>query len=96
MVKYQGVYPTAESIKNGTYNFWAAQVMGYLGSRIGGSTSKAAKLFDGLVAFVEADNVIDSTKTNLEYYLPAKADFWVLQKQMNVEKSSDFAYPTFK
>jgi len=92
IVKYNGVYPEAKTIKNGQYNFWAAQVMGYLGSKMCGTsgdfTCKGAKVFDGLVNFI--------TPGNLATYLPKKAAFWVTQSDMNVEKGSDFAYPSYK
>ncbi len=77
---YQGVAANSTNIKNGQYDFWAAQWL--YNNEIGDTKA----LIDELVLFA-------SDEANLP---SSKAEYWASQDAMNWEKADDFQYPKQK
>jgi len=76
-VAYQGEYPTADSITNSRYDFWTNE-QAYMNLSDPALTGAELTFINGLLACT----TIPSSETN----------FWVLQNNVNVQKSTDQAY----
>jgi ABC-type phosphate transport system substrate-binding protein len=83
-MKYMGVYPSRDAIKNGVYDFWSAQWI-YEDPQEP-SYALTHPVVEDLMAYAsDAANLPDT-----------KDEWWASQAEMKVEKANDFAYPKFK
>ncbi len=81
-VKYQGEEPTRINIRNGIYEFWAAQWM-FADPNEPVQGAKKLQFFNLLADFAaDPANIIGS-----------KAKYWAAQDEMKFFKSTDFSYP---
>ena len=76
-IAYQGEYPTADSITNSRYDFWTNE-WAYMNMNDPALTGPTT-FINGLLTYALAIPSIE-------------ANFWVLQNNMNFEKSTDQAY----
>lgn len=101
-LKYQGYLPTRENIKNGNYNFWAAQFTYYSLPELQSGTTEYPAGTEELVlgATAEGDSydgllVWAGQEANLTTAnFGPRALYWATQDEMNVEKAnSDRNFP---
>jgi hypothetical protein len=78
---YQGVAPSSTAIKNGQYDFWAAQWL--YSNEPAGATDD---MIDALVAFASIDANLPASKK----------PYWAAQTAMKWAKDNDFLYPVQK
>jgi len=76
-VAYQGEYPTADSVANNRYDFWTNE-QAYMNLSDPALTGVELTFINGLLAC----NTIPT----------AEVPFWVLQSNVNIQKSTDQAY----
>ena len=85
-LSYQGVDPTADTIRNGQYIFWSAQWL-YPDPDVDDTTSD---IIEAMVAFAsDGHNMPGADKTPIE----GKAKYWAAQGNMRVYKQTDFSFP---
>ena len=82
-VKYQGVEPTRETIRNGWYDFWSAQWLYEDPNEPNYAVTHP--VVTELVAFASAPANIPSTK----------ADYWATLNEMVYTKITDWTYPKY-
>ena len=82
-VKYQGVEPTRETIRNGWYDFWSAQWIYEDPNEPNYAVTNP--VVTELMAFASDPANIPSTK----------ADYWSTASEMVYTKGTDWAYPKF-
>lgn len=85
ILKYQGVEPVREKIKNCEYNFWATQWVYWDAAEVEGLG--LTNLVNDLMTY--AGDPLNLTYENIGY----RADFWAAQSEMSCKKDNDFAYP---
>jgi len=76
-IAYQGEYPTAESIGNSRYDFWTNEWAFW--------NSNDTEMTSGSFAYNFVNNASNAVPAS-------EANFWMLQSNMNVEKTTDQAY----
>lgn len=79
-IKYNGEYPSADSIKSGRYDFWTNE-WAFKDTTLSGSN---LALVNSLLTFAADPAKIPAAETN----------FWVVQSGMTFEKATDQAYPS--